>query len=79
MLDFELTSAVILCDSMKILSWNTWGLGDYLEILSLKKFLQHRCPDLVLLQESNVGIFYSKIIKFMWSYEVALYVPVFNA
>lgn len=51
---------------MKIISWNIRGLGECSKRISLKKFLQHHCPDMVLFQETKIWTFDRKLIKSMW-------------
>lgn len=53
---------------MKILSWNTRGLGDISKGTSLKHFLQHNDPFIVMIQETkNADPFTSKFSKSLLS------------
>ena len=55
------------------------GIWVLFENYSVKEVSAAPLSYLVLLQESNVGIFCSKLIKFMWSSKVALYVHLLSA
>lgn len=52
---------------MKILSWNTRGLGDASKRLAIKRLLKTLNPDLVLIQETKQDAFYIDIIKTLQS------------
>lgn len=52
---------------MKILSWNTRGIGDQSKQMTLKRLLQTLNPDIVLIQGTKRDSFDSNFIKLLWS------------
>jgi len=52
---------------MKILTWNTRGLGDRSKRMVIKRSLKRLNPDLVLIQETKKDSIDINIIKELWS------------
>ena len=52
---------------MKILAWNTRGLGDKSKRMVIKRSLKRLNPDLVLIQETKKDSIDINIIKELWS------------
>lgn len=53
--------------SMKIISWNTKGLGDAAKRIALKWFLKKHNLEMILIQETTREDFDSAFIKSLWS------------
>lgn len=52
---------------MKILAWNTRGIGDQSKQLALKRLITKTNPDLVLIQETKKDSIEIEVIKALWS------------
>lgn len=54
---------------MKILSWNTRGLGDKTKRMVVKRSIKRLNPNLVLIQETKKDIIDLVLVKELWSYK----------